>query len=138
MLKRTSFVSRLGMCLTFNKGKEGLITCMQRGNVSLLKTTGINFWWKIAATGPCYHNRSLMGRGKAREKILHELLTRCPGSFCLVRSTDVMGTSKYLSVFVILLPTSCASKTRKVSDHQLTKVNSVTAYQTPWPLALSS
>lgn len=34
-----------------------------------------------------------MGRGKSREKILHELLTRCPGSFCLDHSTSLMGTS---------------------------------------------
>lgn len=37
-----------------------------------------------------------MGRGKAREKILHELLTRCPGSFCPAHCTDLMGTSKHL------------------------------------------
>lgn len=61
MLKIGGFVSRPGMCLTFSKGKEGLITCMQRGNVSLLKTTDKNCWWETAPTRPCYHNRSLMG-----------------------------------------------------------------------------
>jgi len=65
---------------------------------------------------------------KPDTKILPELLTRCPGSFCPAHSADVTGTSKYLSVFVILVPTRFASKTLKVYGHQLTKVNSVTAY----------
>lgn len=59
MLKTTGSVSRPGMCLAFNNGREGLKTCMQRGNK---KNSNINCWWETVATGPCYHNRSLIGK----------------------------------------------------------------------------
>lgn len=99
MLKR-SFLSRVRTYLTFNKGKEELITCMQGGNVSLLKTAGINCWWETAATGPCYHNRSLMRKlapweeekrehftwitGKVSRRLLPRPLHWCNGHFKLL------------------------------------------------------
>lgn len=59
MLQITGFVSRSEMCLAFNNGREGLITCMQSRNK---KNININCWWETIAPGPCYHNRSLIGK----------------------------------------------------------------------------
>lgn len=56
-----------------------------------------------------------MGRGKSREKILHELLTRCPGSFCLDHSTNVMGTSSCQRVCYPITYQHCIKDSRGIS-----------------------
>lgn len=56
-----------------------------------------------------------MGRGKSREKILHELLTRCPGSFCLDHSTNVMGTSSCQRVCYPITYQRCIKDSRGIS-----------------------
>lgn len=64
------------------------------------KNNDINCWWETDATGPCYHNRSLIEKvvpwAGERQKNLQEIVTRCPA-----HSTGVVVASKYLTVFLL-------------------------------------